>query len=63
MLYPVLIHIMMETEIYKKALRDRRIPFEVTAPLGPFYSNSSMEQLRKANWQIKNELVIIKTME
>ena len=36
----------------KKALRDRRIPFEVTAPLDPFYSTSNMEQLRKANQQI-----------
>ena len=29
----------------KKALRDRRIPFEVAAPLDPFYSDSNMEQL------------------
>ena len=37
----------------KKALRDRRIPFEVTAPLDPFYSDSNMEQLRKANkWSV-----------
>ena len=26
----------------KKALRDRRIPFEVTAPLDPFYSDSNL---------------------
>ena len=32
----------------KKALRDRRIPFEVAAPLDPFYSDSNMEQLKKA---------------
>ena len=44
-------------------LRDRRIPFEVTAPLDPFYSDSNMEQLRKANQQVKNGQVIVKTME
>ncbi len=47
----------------KKALRDRCIPFEVAAPLDPFYSDSNMEQLRKASQQIKNGQVIIKTME
>ena len=47
----------------KKALRDRRIPFEVTAPLDPFYSMDNMEQLRKANQQVKNGQVIVNTME
>lgn len=47
----------------KKALRDRCIPFEVAAPLDSFYSNSNMEQLRKASQQIKNGQVIVKTME
>ena len=47
----------------KKALRDRRIPFEIAVPLDPFYSDSNMEQLRKANQQIKNGQVIVKTME
>ena len=47
----------------KKALRDRRIPFEIAAPLDPFYSVSNMEQLRKAGQQIKNGQVIVKTME
>ncbi len=47
----------------KKALRDRRIPFEVAAPLDPFYSDSNMEQLQKAGQQIKNGQVIVKTME
>ena len=47
----------------KKALRDRRIPFDVTAPLDPFYSDSNMEQLRKANQQIRNGQVITKTMD
>ena len=47
----------------KKALRDRRIPFEVTAPLDSFYSDSNMEQLRKANKQVKDGQIIVKTME
>lgn len=47
----------------KKALRDRCIPFEVAAPLDPFYSDFNMEQLRKASEQVKNGQVIVKTME
>lgn len=47
----------------KKALRDRRIPFEVSAPLEPFYSDSNMTQLKKANQQIKNGQTVVKTME
>jgi DNA-damage-inducible protein J len=47
----------------KKALRDRRIPFEVAAPLDPFYSDSNMEQLRKADQQVRNGQVVVKTME
>ena len=38
----------------KKALRDRRIPFEAAAPLNPFYSDTNMEQLRKAGRQVRN---------
>ena len=47
----------------KRALRDRRIPFEVTAPVESFYSDSNLEQLKKANRQVKNGQVIVKTME
>jgi len=47
----------------KKALRDRCIPFEVAAPLDPFYSDSNMEQLHKASQQVRNGQVVIKTME
>ena len=47
----------------KKALRDRRIPFEVAAPLDRFYSDSNMEQLRKADQQVRNGQVVVKTME
>ena len=47
----------------KKALRDSRIPFEVTAPLDPFYSYSNMEQLKKAKGQVASGQVVVKTME
>ena len=47
----------------KKALRDRCIPFEITAPVEPFYSESNLEQLKKANRQVKNGQIIVKTME
>ncbi len=47
----------------KKALRDRRIPFEIAAPLDPFYSDSNMKQLRKANQQVQNGQVVVKTLE
>lgn len=47
----------------KKALRDRRIPFKVEAPLDSFYSGSNMEQLKNASQQVKNGQVIVKTME
>lgn len=47
----------------KKALRDRCIPFEIAAPVEPFYSESNLEQLKKANRQVKNGQIIVKTME
>lgn len=47
----------------KKALRDRRIPFDVVAPLDPFHSDSNMEQLRKAVQQVRDGQVVVKTME
>ena len=47
----------------KKALRDRRIPFEIAAPSDPFYSASNMEQLKKARQQVKDGQVIVKTNE
>lgn len=47
----------------KKALRDRRIPFEITAPLDPFYLPSNMEQLKKANQQVNNGQIVVKTIE
>ena len=47
----------------KKALRDRRIPFEITAPTDAFYSEANMEQLKKAEQQVKEGKVVVKTME
>ena len=47
----------------KKALRDRRIPFEISAPSEPFYSASNMEKLKKARQQVKDGQVIVKTIE
>lgn len=47
----------------KKALRDRKIPFEISAPLDPFYSEKNMAQLRKSEQQIKEGKVVVKTME
>lgn len=37
----------------KKALRDCRIPFEVSAPLEPFYSDSNIKQLKKQTNRFK----------
>jgi len=47
----------------KRALRDRRIPFDIVAPLDPFYSASNVKQLEKADRQIKEGHVVVKTME
>ncbi|MEY8424705.1 type II toxin-antitoxin system RelB/DinJ family antitoxin [Lachnospiraceae bacterium 38-14] len=47
----------------KKALRERRIPFDIAAPLEPFYSDINIKQLKKANQQVKNGQIIVKTME
>lgn len=47
----------------KKALRDRKIPFELTAPVDPFYSESNMAQIQKAEQQVLNGKVVSKSME
>ena len=47
----------------KKALRDRKIPFEITAPADPFYSESNVAQIHKSDQQIKQGRVIVKTMD
>ena len=47
----------------KKALRDRKIPFEIVAPVDPFYSKQNMDKIRESEKQIKEGKVIVKTME
>ncbi len=47
----------------KKALRERKIPFEISALQEPFYSESNMTQLAKAHKQIRDGKVVVKTME
>ena len=37
----------------KKAVRERRIPFEITADADPFYSVENMERLRKSIAQME----------
>ena len=47
----------------KKALRDGRIPLEITADADPFYSSSNMAQLKRADQQAKAGRVVVKTIE
>ena len=47
----------------KKALRDRKIPFEITAPADPFYSERNVAQIHNSDQQIKQGRVIVKTMD
>lgn len=47
----------------KKALRERRIPFDIEAPTEPFFSDSNMAQLHKSAKQIDEGKVVVKTME
>ena len=47
----------------KKALRDRRIPFDIAAPLDPFYSEKNMQQIRKADAQVRDGKVVVKTID
>lgn len=47
----------------KKALRDRKIPFEITAPADPFYSERNQRQIRKAEEQISAGRTVTRTLE
>lgn len=47
----------------KKALRDRKIPFEISAPRDPFYSESNMRALNESVKQFDEGKVVVKTME
>ena len=46
----------------KRALRDRCIPFDITAPEDTFYSESNMEQLRRSMAQARSGKTIVKSM-
>ena len=48
----------------KKALRERKIPFEISAPKkDPFYSEENMRRIRESEEQIRQGRVVVKTME
>ena len=46
----------------KKVLRDRKIPFEISAPSDPFYSQSNKNSIKAAKDQIEDGRVVVKTM-
>ena len=47
----------------KTALRERRIPFIISAPADPFYSETNMNRLRHSFRQAEEGKIITKTME
>lgn len=47
----------------KRALRDRKIPFEIIAPKEPFYSKENLEYVRESERQIKEGKIVQKTIE
>ena len=47
----------------QKALRDRRIPFEIVAPAEPFYSDSNRVRLEKAQQQVKDGIMVSEKAE
>lgn len=47
----------------KKALRDRKIPFEIEAPTDPVYSDSNMRNIQDSLQQIREGRVVVKTIE
>ena len=47
----------------KRALRDRRIPFDLSAPIDPFYSKVNMSQIEKAAGQVEAGQIVTKTLE
>ncbi len=47
----------------KKALRERRIPFEISAQRDPFYSPGNMQALQESERQYREGRVVTKTLE
>ena len=43
-------------------LRRRKIPFEITDEIDPFYSESNMRALQKSMKQAENGEIVVKTM-
>ena len=46
----------------KRALRDRKIPFEINAPVEAFFGAANTQQLAKAERQIAEGKTVTKTM-
>lgn len=46
----------------KRVLHDRKIPFEITALDDPFYSEENMRQLDRAENQVKQGQVVVKSI-
>ena len=47
----------------KRALRERRIPFDVSAPEDPFFASANRAQLNKAIRQVENGQTVTKTLD
>lgn len=47
----------------KKVLRDRKIPFELSVPLDPFYSDSNMAYIHQAERQVERGETVNRTIE
>ena len=47
----------------KRALRERRIPFEVNAPRDPFYSASNLRALQESEQQLRDGKTVSKTID
>lgn len=47
----------------KKAIRERRIPFEINAPADPFYSPGNLKALRESEQQYREGRTVTKTLE
>ena len=47
----------------QKALRERRIPFEIAAPRDPFYSQSNMEALATSVKQIEQGDFVVTSLD
>ncbi len=46
-----------------RSLRDRKIPFDITAPADPFYTETNMTQIKKAQKQIQNGQTVKKSLD